>query len=179
MQSIHKISEVDQLTVTASPSRKDTFSAPLVQTEPLPHTFLAGEEPVLKYDCLNCGQPIIHSVGYGAFLLARTWSLKKVNHQRELLNEVGQLLLLQLRSVIEQEQEVTRYYNAVLDIATVGYLRCPHCQAQYLMGFSQRLTDNEGRGKPEPDTIHVQSIAFVNLNEHEFISALESTIKSS
>lgn len=177
MQLIHKIAEVKQLTVTALPSSKDTFAAPLVQTEYLPYTFLAGVEAELKYSCLSCGHPIIYPVRYGSFLLAKTWSLKKVNNQ-DILDEVGRLLELPLRSVVERGREIARYYTAVLDIATVGYLRCPHCQAQYLNAFSQRLTENEGRGKPEPDTIHVAAVARVELVEDEFMTAVGSAAKA-
>lgn len=173
MLSLNKIAEVDQLTVTALPAAKDSFTTPLEQPANLPHTYLAGASCQLTHACSQCSKHVSYTVQYGAFRIAKTWSLKRINNQKELLDEVGRLLDLKLKSHVENNIETARYYTAVLDIAMVGYYRCPHCEAQYLIGYAQRITDNEGRGVPEPDTIHVQKIVQVMFEEAELIRLLE------
>ncbi|RZK22015.1 MAG: hypothetical protein EOO56_10025 [Hymenobacter sp.] len=115
-------------------------------------------------------------MGFGAFIAAKTWSLKKLGGQRDLLAQVGQLLGLKLEAPTENGVEIARYYTAVLDIAMVGYYRCPHCATQYLIGYARHGTDNEGRGLPESDTMHVQCIAQVELDEPAFLTALSQSI---
>jgi hypothetical protein len=171
MSIIREIGKVSQLLATAHPSPKDNFADPLVQELVLPATFLAGESCQLAHSCLNCRQGINFTMGYGAFIAAKTWSLKKLANQRELLDQIGQLLHLKLEAPTEQGIEIARYYTAVLDIAMVGYYRCPHCEAQYLIGYARHGTDNEGRGLPEPDTMHVQCIAQVVVEEQALVSA--------
>ena len=113
-------------------------------------------------------------MGYGAFIAAKTWSLKRLSNQRALLDYVGHLLHLKLETPTEHGVEIARYYTAVLDIAMVGYYRCPHCGAQYLIGYARHGTDNEGRGLPEPDTMHVQCIARVIVEEQTLVSAFKN-----
>jgi hypothetical protein len=172
MLSIHKIAVALHLQVTATPSPKDNFRNPLVQEVDLPATFLFGEACQLTYPCLKCHQKIDFKMGYGAFIAAKTWSLKRIANQQNLLDEVGQLLSLELETPTENAIVVAHYYKAVLDIAMVGYYRCPHCAAQYLIGYARHIADNESRGIPEPDTMHVQCIAQVELDEPAFLQAL-------
>lgn len=172
MPSIRKIAVVPHLQVTAIPSPKDDFPNPLVQLVDLPATFISGAACQLAYPCLKCHQKIDFKMGYGAFIAAKTWSLKRLANQQSLLDEVGQLLSLELETPTENGAVIARYYKALLDIAMVGYYRCPHCAAQYLIGYARHVTDNEGRGVPEPNTMHVRCIAQIEVDEPAFLQAL-------
>lgn len=173
MLQLTKIGEVGQLTVTAHPSNKDHFADPLVQQVFLPGTFFPGDSYQLVHACLQCNYAISFNAEYGSLIAAKTWSLKRIGrNQRELLDQVGRLLHLKLDELTEGGVEVAYYYTAVLSIATVGYYRCSHCAAQYLIGHARHGTDNEGRGMPESDTMHVQCIAQVTTDEPELLRAL-------
>lgn len=176
MLSIKKVAEVAQLVVTAHPSRKDHFADPLIQCVELPATFLPGDNCQLAYDCNHCRQTISFDPNNKAFIAAKTWSLKRLGGQLDLLDQLGALLNLKLHAPIENGVEIARYYTAVLDIASVGYYRCAHCEAQYLIAYATHGTDNEGRGMPESDTMHVQCIAQVKLDEQELLAAFRKTV---
>ena len=172
MLAIKKVGVVQHLRVTAHPSSKDNFANPFIQEVDLPATFLPGENCELAYTCLNCHQEVSFAMGYGAFIAAKTWSLKRLANQQSLLDQIGHLLTLKLETPTEHGVVIARYYTAVLDIAMVGYYRCPHCATQYLMGYARHGTDNEGRGIPESDTMHVQCIAQVEVDEPALLEAL-------
>lgn len=58
----------------------------------------------------------------------------------------------------------------------MGYYRCPQCAAQYLIGYARHGTDKEGRGLPESDTMHVQCIAQVQLDEPALVQAFNPPV---
>ena len=178
MLQINKIEEVNRLTVTAHPSNKDHFADPLVQDVALPGTFFSGASCQLAHACTHCNHAINFNTEYssGSFIAAATWALDEVGNQRELLDQVGQLLHLKLRAPVRNGVEVAYYYTAVLSIATVGYYRCPQCAAQYLMGYARHGTDNEGRGMPESDTMRVQCIAQVQVDEPALVQAFNPPV---
>lgn len=118
MLQITKSGEVARITVTAHPSNKDHFADPLVQDMALPGTFFPGASCQVAHACAHCNRGISFSTEYGSFIAAKTWSLKRLGrNQRELLDQVGQLLHLELDGLTENGVEVAYYYTAVLSIA--------------------------------------------------------------
>jgi hypothetical protein len=172
MPVISKVGEVSHLVVTAYFSHTDNAASPL-QELTLPATFLSGESCQLAHSCLQCQQEIRFTMGYGAFIGAKTWSLSKLDNQRDFLDEIGQLLHLKLETPIEQGLEIARYYTAVLDVALVGYYRCTRCAAHYLIGYARHSVDKEGRGTPEPATMHVQCIAQIIAEEQVLLGVFK------
>ena len=173
MLQINKLGEVGELEAKVVPSKKDHFANPLVQQVQVPGVFFLGDSCQIAHACHQCNQEVKFTVGYGAFVVAKTWSLKRLGGQHELLDQIGNLLNLKQQVPLENGIKIAHYYTAVLDIATVGYYRCPHCEAQYLIGYAQRITDGEGRGLPESNTMHVQCIAQIATDEKALLAKLE------
>lgn len=174
--TIEKIGEIKQVQLVVEASKRDSFSGTNVLAATLPFNFPYGVQRTLQHSCGQCSREIDVKFTYkGNLLTSNALSRKSFHNDRALLDTVGALFEQYLYNVVdingfEIYTYLTKPDNATGALLNVGYYRCSHCQAQYLIAYQIQL--QEDRPPFEPDTITIKKIIQVRFDHTAFLSVL-------
>lgn len=172
---IKKISNIEELEVTVTPSHKDlllkTLSEKSVFSLKLPAKFLMGENWSAESLCKKCNQKF----EFGRF----SSNFKRLNPLSNYYNDnTGYLDYLSspfselsLRDIQKKQGRVYYYYFKDETTVKVFITYCPSCNANYLGSFAERYGGEIERSPADlsPDYVYIDELVMVDIDREKFM----------